>query len=244
MPARRMGPSRSQSSGMLAVVPTASTKQMSQPPLNPRDLELISRGTIADYEQRAEDFWAGTRDHDVRQNIDALLSALEGEPPFAILDFGCGPGRDLKTFAERGHEAIGLEGSARFVAMARAYSGCAVWQQDFLRLDLPPARFDGIFANASLFHVPRQELPRVLRELAAALKPRGVLFTSNPRGSDEEGWAGDRYGAFHSLETWRAFMATADFVEVGHYYRPPGLPREQQPWLASVWRKAGEQAVA
>ena len=211
---------------------------MSTPPLDPRDLERISRATLADYDSRADDFWAGRRDHDVRQNVDALLAAIEGEPPFAILDFGCGPGRDLKTFADLGHIAIGLDGSARFAAMARAHSGCEVWRQEFLKLDLPAARFDGIFANASLFHVPAQELPRVLRELAAALKPRGVLFASNPRGNDEEGFSGGRYGVFHSLPSWRRFMTAAGFVEIGHYYRPPGLPREQQPWLASVWRKA------
>ena len=211
--------------------------------LTSRDLALISHGTLADYEQRADDFWEGTREHDVAQNIEALLAAIEGAPPFAILDFGCGPGRDLKTFTKRGHAAIGLEGAARFAAMARAYSGCAVWQQDFLHLDLPPARFDGIFANASLFHVPRQELPRVLRELAAALRRRGVLFASNPRGDDREGWSGARYSAFHSLDTWRDFMSAAGFAELCHYYRPPGLPLAQQPWLASVWRKAGDQSV-
>ncbi len=205
--------------------------------LTARDLARISRGTLADYEQRADDFWEGTRGHDVSQNIAALLAAIEGAPPFAILDFGCGPGRDLATFAALGHEAIGLEGSARFAAMARRHSGCAVWQQDFLRLDLPQARFDGVFANASLFHVPGQELPRVLGELAAALRPRGVLFASNPRGPDEEGWRGERYGAFHSLAGWRGFMAAAGLVEVDHYYRPAGLPRDEQPWLASVWRK-------
>jgi SAM-dependent methyltransferase len=213
-------------------------------PMDPRALELISRGTLADYDCRAEDFWAGTRDHDVSQNIEALLAAIEGEPPFAILDFGCGPGRDLMAFAARGHRATGLEGSPRLAQMAREHSGCDVWQQDFLRLQLPPDRFDAIFANASLFHVPSQELPRVLGALAAALKPRGVLFSSNPRGNDEEGWHGGRYGAFHSLESWRRFMTAAGFGEIRHYYRPPGLPREQQPWLASVWRKAVEPPPA
>ena len=212
---------------------------MAKPELSRSELAQISRDTLADYEQRADDFWAGTRDHDVSRNIEALLSAIEGRPPFAILDFGCGPGRDLKTFAARGHQVVGLEGSAGFAAMARRYGGCEVWQQDFLALELPAARFDGIFANASLFHVPCQELPRVLRELAAALKPRGVLFSSNPRGHDEEGWSGTRYGAFHSLETWRGYLTASGFGEIDHYYRPAGLPREQQPWLASVWRKGG-----
>ena len=82
-------------------------------PLEPPDLDRIVAVTLAHYEQRAEDFRSGTRDHDVRQNIDALLRHIPGQPPFTILDFGCGPGRDLKTFAERGHVAIGLESAAR-----------------------------------------------------------------------------------------------------------------------------------
>ena len=205
--------------------------------LNPQDLKRISELTLEHYDQNADDFWEGTRDHDVGQNIAALLQYIEGEPPYAILDLGCGPGRDLKTFAESGHRATGLEGSARFAAMARAYSGCEVWEQDFLELDLPAGDFDGVFANAALFHVPSQELGRVLQGLNATLKPRGVLFASNPRGRNEEGWNRGRYGAYHDLETWRRYMSAAGFVELTHYYRPAGLPPERQPWLASVWRK-------
>lgn len=208
--------------------------------INPRDLQKIADLTLAHYEQCAEDFWEGTRNHDVSQNIAALLQYIEGKPPFTILDLGCGPGRDLKVFAELGHIAIGLEGAARFAAMARAHSGCEVWQQDFLRLDLPDEHFDGVFANAALFHVPGQELPRVLRELHATLKPGGALFSSNPRGQNEEGWNRGRYGAYHDLEAWRRYMSAAGFVELAHYYRPAGLPREQQPWLASVWRKPAD----
>jgi SAM-dependent methyltransferase len=203
----------------------------------PPDLAAITRATLDHYSQRAAAFWEGTRDHDVRQNVTALLQAIEGTPPFAILDLGCGPGRDLKTFADLGHAPVGLEGSAPFAAMARAYCGCAVWEQDFLALDLPAARFDGIFANAALFHVPARELPRVLLELRATLKPRGVLFSSNPRGNDEEGWHQGRYGTYHSLPAWQRYVTAAGFAEIAHYYRPEGLPRDQQPWLASVWRK-------
>jgi len=204
---------------------------------DPQDLQTISERTLENYNRRAQDFWEGTRNHDVRQNITALLQHIEGTPPLTILDFGCGPGRDLKAFVHLGHIAIGLEGAANFVTMARAHSGCEVWQQDFLRLDLPNEKFDGIFANAALFHVPGKELSRVLRELHATLKPRGVLFSSNPHGHNEEGWHGGRYGAFHDLETWRHHMTSAGFAELTHYYRPDGAPREQQPWLASVWRR-------
>ena len=205
--------------------------------LQPQDLKRIVAATVAHYDQCAEEFRAGTRDHDVRQNIDSLLRHLHGQPPFTILDFGCGPGRDLKTLTRLGHTAIGLEGSAELAAMARAESGCTVWQQDFLQLELPPEGFDGVFANASLFHVPSQELPRVLRQLHATLKPGGVLFSSNPRGTNEEGWSHGRYGVYHDLAAWRRYLREAAFAELEHYYRPSGLPRNQQPWLASVWRK-------
>ncbi len=201
------------------------------------ELAAITQRTLEHYDRNADGFWRGTRDHDVSQNIEALLRHVEGAPPHTILDLGCGPGRDLKAFADRGHVAIGVEGSARFAGMARAHSGCEVWLQDFLGLDLPAGRFDGIFANAALFHVPGQELPRVLGELRAALKARGVLFTSNPRGHDEEGWNQGRYGAYWDLATWRGYLVGAGYAELEHYYRPAGLPRAQQPWLASVWRR-------
>jgi SAM-dependent methyltransferase len=200
-------------------------------------LDSITRHTLAHYERSAAQFFEGTRDHDVSQNVAALLDAMSGSAPYSILDLGCGPGRDLKLFASMGHTAVGVDGSAEFVRMARDYSGCEVWQQDFLRLDLPPARFDGVFANASLFHVPRAVLPAVLAQLFATIRPGGVLFSSNPRGNNQEGWSGERYGSYHDYDSWERYVTGAGFTALSHYYRPPGLPREQQPWLASVWRK-------
>ena len=102
---------------------------------------------------------------------------------------------------------------------------------------LPEAFFDGVFANASMFHIPKSMLPSVLEQLRATLKPRGVLFSSNPRGNNEESIQGGRYGAYYDLSTWRAYLTAAGFSEIEHYYRPAGLPVEQQPWLASVWRR-------
>jgi len=197
----------------------------------------LSESTIAHYDRQAEAFRDGTRDHDVSQNCAALLEAIEADPPYAILDLGCGPGRDLRHFRSLGHEAVGLDGSQEFVAMARAFSGCEILHQNFLALALPEGRFDGVFANASLFHVPSRELPRILRELSATLRPRGVLFCSNPRGNNEEGLSDGRYACFFDLETWRSYVGAAGFQELRHYYRPPGLPRHKQPWLATVWRK-------
>lgn len=202
------------------------------------DFLEISEATIGHYDRVAENFWKGTRDHDVSQNYAALLKAIEGEPPYVILDLGCGPGRDLKFFRSLGHKVTGLEGSKELACLARNLSGCEVLQQNFLSMDIPENHFDGVFANASLFHVPTEELPRVLTDLWQSLVPGGVLFTSNPRGNNEEGFSDDRYSCFLSLERWRSYVSGAGFSEIEFYFRPPGLPCSRQPWLATVWRKA------
>ena len=205
-------------------------------PLSSEDLQHIAARTLAHYEQHAQSYWEGTRDHDVSQNIVAFLQHMRGPPPFDLLDFGCGPGRDLKTFKTLGHRAVGLEGALSAAALARAHSGCEVLEQSFLQLELPPQRYDGVFANAVLFHVPSTALPQVLRALHATLRPRGVLLSSNPRGNGDEGWQGARFGAYHDLPAWQGYLTAAGFTELEHYFRPAGLPREQQPWLASAWR--------
>src|SRR5258708_28204916 len=102
------------------------------------DAEQVRRfsdTTIAYYDQFARAFWNGTRDHDVNQNYAAFLDAIEGDPPYCILDLGCGPGRDLCHFRTLGHEAVALDGSPQFVAMARYHSRGAVLHQDCSPLD-------------------------------------------------------------------------------------------------------------
>lgn len=119
------------------------------------------------------------RDHDVAQNYAALLEAIEDNPPASIQDLGCGPARDLRHFRPLGHEPTELEGSVEFVAMARASSGCEVLQQNFLETDLRPARFHGAFANASLFPVPGEHLPRDQQPWLASVwhrEPRAALL--------------------------------------------------------------------
>ena len=98
------------------------------------DLQRIVARTVAHYDQRAQTYWEGTRDHDVSQNIAALLQSIEAAPPFYLFDFGCGPGRGLETFKRLGHRATGIEGSSQLAAMARANCGCEV-----LAVEPPPS---------------------------------------------------------------------------------------------------------
>ena len=172
----------------------------------------ISTSTIGQYRSMATPYRDGTWNHDVSQNIQALLAAIAGPPPYRILDLGCGPGRDLVAFRDLGHGVVGLDGCPEFVDMARAVSGCEVWQQDLLAMTLPPASFDGVFANAVLFHIPSCALPGALDRLRAALKPGGALLASNPRGQDEEGFVDGRYACFYSFKTWRRLVSRSGFA--------------------------------
>jgi len=214
------------------------TKQLDRVELDQVELDQVENITLGHYSQNALSFWQGTKDHDVSQNINAFLNALPKDVSLDILDFGCGPGRDLATFKSLGHKPVGLDGSSEFCQMAEDFSTCQTLNQSFLSLDLNAYSFDGIFANASVFHIPSQELSGVLSTLHNSLRSGGILFTSNPRGNSE-GWNGVRYGHYMELETSQLYLERAGFEIIHHYYRPEGLPKEQQPWLALVSRKVG-----
>ena len=135
--------------------------------IDAEQLHHISGVTIAHYDRLAKSYWDGTRDHDVSQNYAALLDAIEGDPPYSILDLGCGPGRDLRYFRSLGHEAVGLDGSKEFVAMARSYSGCEVLHQDFLAMALPEKSLRRRVCKCGA--IPRAE-PRVTEGIARTLQ--------------------------------------------------------------------------
>jgi Methyltransferase domain len=190
--------------------------------------------TIAEYQLTAESFRVGTWEHDVSQNRNALTSAMP-RVPGRILDL---------AFQALGHEVVGLDGTPAFVTMAQAAANCPVWEQNFLNLDLPANYFDGIFANASLIHVPTVKMFGVLENLHGALTDRGALVMSMMRG-DFEGLSerpdGARYVAGWEYETLAPQVEAAGFEIVDRYYRPPGLPIEQQSWLVIVAQKMMEK---
>jgi SAM-dependent methyltransferase len=192
--------------------------------------------TIAEYQATAERFRDGTWAHDVSQNRQALVAAMPCNPG-RILDFGCGPGRDLVAFRAAGHEVIGLDATPAFVEMAQRASGCEVWQQNFLNLDLPEQFFDGIFANASLLHVPQAQMTRILGDLQRSLVPHGAIVMSLARGYGEgfiDRPTGQRYTSYWEYATIAPLITQAGLSIVEHYYRPPGLPQAMQSWVAIV----------
>ncbi|MCP5468317.1 MAG: methyltransferase domain-containing protein [Deltaproteobacteria bacterium] len=204
--------------------------------LSDEQLDLIVESTLSHYDVTAEDFWEASKNHNIEQNYQAFLNVMPKTKPLKILDLGCGPGRDLRYFKDLGHEPVGLEGSETFCHMARKYAECEVWQQNFLAMELPNKQFDGVFANASLFHIPQQELPRILRELFSTLKDGGALFTSNPR-KPHVVWYGKHPGTYMEYEPFAKNLKDCGFEVIDHYYRPTDKPFEEQFWIATVSKK-------
>jgi len=116
---------------------------------------------------------------EIRDRFTALLPAHG-----AVLDAGCGSGRDAKAFAEQGFQVEAFDASLELAALASQHSGLPVKVMRFQELDAV-ARYDGIWCCASLLHVPRAELPEVFRRLAQALKAGGMLYASFKYGQGE-----------------------------------------------------------
>jgi SAM-dependent methyltransferase len=146
--------------------------------------------TLAYYDAAAESFFATTVDVDMSSLYEPFLRELAGGA--AILDAGCGSGRDARIFNERGYAVTATEPSPALATLAEAYCGLLVEPRRFQDIDWRE-RFDGIWACASLLHVPLAELPEVLQRLAHALRPRGVLYVSFKYGRGEREQGGRRF---------------------------------------------------
>lgn len=146
--------------------------------------------TIAHYEAEAEPFFNATVAVDMTPLYGPFLARLA--PGAAILDAGCGSGRDARAFRERGYAVTAMEPSPPLARLAEAHCGLAVEVRRFQEIDWCE-RFDGIWACASLLHVPLTELPDALQRLARALRPAGILYASFKYGSGERERGGRRF---------------------------------------------------
>lgn len=191
------------------------------------------------YDQNARAFFARTHDLDMTHLYEPFLTRVRSGG--RILDAGCGSGRDLKAFEQRGFEVVGIDASENMAQLARQHAGAVVHHlrfQDVAWRD----EFDGVWACASLLHVPRPELPGVLTLLAAALRPGGFLYMSFKLGTAERLANGrmftdlDREG----LDELLAVVGVLVPVEVW-ITRRVQAGREGERWLNAVVRKPSEE---
>ncbi len=130
--------------------------------------------TIDYYNKNASEFCAGT----IQANMSDLYAPfLAYVPNGKILDCGCGSGRDSKFFLEKGYLVDAIDASEELCQYASAYTGLNVQHMTFAEIQAESI-YDGIWACASLLHVPEDELPEIMVKLDHALKPAGILYAS------------------------------------------------------------------
>ena len=141
------------------------------------------------YDLNAKEFFDGTVDVDMSAHYKEFLSHLPKNA--SILDAGCGSGRDSLYFKNLGYDVTSIDGSLEMCKLASEYIGEEVLHMQFQEMEFENC-FDGIWALASLLHVPSNELEDVLNRLKTSLKDNGIIYASFKYGDFE----GERNGRF------------------------------------------------
>ena len=191
--------------------------------------------TIDYYNLNAENFIENTQNVDMHLAQDKFLHLLnEGA---AILDFGCGSGRDTKYFLDKGCRVTATDGSAELCRWASAFTGIEVKEMLFGELDEIDT-YDGIWACSSILHLPKNELLLVIRKMSDALKSTGVIYTSF-KYSDFEGVRNGRYFTDFTEDSFQEFIAEIPELTIEDYWITsdvrPG--RGDERWLNLILRK-------
>lgn len=166
--------------------------------------------TLSYYDENASAFCEGTRNADMSETRGRFLQYLK--PNALILDAGCGSGRDSKAFMEGSYRVVAIDGSKEMCRQASKYLGQEVQCRRFEEIDERNV-YDGIWACASLLHVPYKLLPKVIARLVDALVDGGVLYASFKYGGDKmkgEREAGGRYFTDLTEEGWRKVLEEAE----------------------------------
>jgi len=141
------------------------------------------------YDENGQEFFDGTVDTDMSSHYDEFLALIPENG--SILDAGCGSGRDTLKFKSLGYAVTAIDGSKKMCELASEHSGVNVMHMQFQEIDFKDC-FDGIWASASLLHVPSDELEDVLKRLKKSLKENGIFYASFKLGDFE----GERNGRF------------------------------------------------
>ena len=191
--------------------------------------------TLQYYNKDPDAFVTGTLSADMTNTRARFCSHLSKDS--LILDFGCGSGRDTKAFLEAGYRVDAIDGSGELCARASAYTGIPVKKMLFQELDAQE-RYDGIWACASILHLPKTELADVLKRIEAAMKPGGILYASFKYG-ENEGVRSGRYFSDFTEESIQAFWKDASSMQIFDLWitRDVRPGREEEKWINLLARR-------
>ena len=191
--------------------------------------------TLKYYNENAQSFASGTVSVKFTEVQDKFLEKLN--PDAYILDFGCGAGRDTKYFLSRGYQIDAIDGSEQLCRIASKYTGIKVRQMLFQELD-EKEKYDGIWACASILHLPKKQLREVLENMYAALKSEGWIYISFKYG-EFEGERNGRYFTDFTTDTFKEFIHDMHGLKIEEHWITgdvrPG--RGEEKWLNLLLQK-------
>ena len=191
--------------------------------------------TLKYYNENAQSFASGTVSVKFTKVQDKFLEKLN--PDAYILDFGCGAGRDTKYFLSRGYQVDAVDGSEQLCRIASEYTGIKVRQMLFQALD-EKEKYDGIWACASILHLPKKQLREVLKNMYAALKSKGWNYASIKYG-EFEGERNGRYFTDFTTDTFKDFIHDMHDLKIEEHWITgdvrPG--RGEEKWLNLLLQK-------
>ena len=196
-----------------------------------KPLSEIETQTIRYYDEHAEEHADRTASAEMLPFYTLFLEAIPRGG--AILDAGCGSGRATKFFVEHGYQVTAIDASPGYAAEAHKRTGLRVRVLRFQDLDYQSA-FDGVWASASLLHVPRAQLVGVLNLVANALKPGGIIQLSLKYGTEERLDEKNRYFNDMNERTFREKVSNTASLHVVKLWVTDSVVSGSQKWLNAI----------
>lgn len=166
--------------------------------------------TLEYYSKKAEEFANDTQDVKFTELQDEFLKHLKSNAK--ILDLGCGSGRDSKYFIDKGYSVVALDGCKELCEIATNHIGQNVIHSTFEDFETEET-FDGIWACASLLHLPIKKLPIIIEKFANKLNKNGCFYLSFKYG-DFSGLKNDRYFTYLTEETFKQIIANIKNLKI------------------------------
>lgn len=230
-------------------------KQVSHnlPKNSPNIIDEYLQKTKAAYEdpEIVNSYWERTKNILRSNNLDKMVQLLW--PQAKVLDVGCGPGRDSAYLVSKGLDVTGIDYSTQMIAKAKELHGendCLVFKtMDMMDFTFPDEEFDGVWASASLLHIPKKHIPSVLKGICRILKPKGILLVSVMQGSGEKYTVETKYAkpverffSFFGSSEIQKYIESAGFIPF-EMNSNPSYSRQSTIWLNIFSRKVSSSHI-
>ncbi|GGX57600.1 class I SAM-dependent methyltransferase [Saccharospirillum salsuginis] len=194
--------------------------------------------TIRYYDENATRF----TERSLEENVDDALSRFTSHlvDGTRVLEAGCGAGRDIEYFMSKGFEVEAFDASIEMCNIARERTGIDVKHQRFDEYNPNGKTFNGIWASASLLHVPFENLISIYNKLISTLDEGGVFYASYKYGSEDK--ISEKSGRFFihmNEERFKRLMDSIPNVKIAHLWASHDnrAHRQHDKWMKTIIKK-------